>query len=278
MIKSIILTVFFLLIGNLQICHAQLVVDRGRHYMRVQPGEQFSNKLSLKNTEPHTTKVKIYMEDFVYKAPYDGGKEFFPAGTLKERSNSEWFNISPKEVELKSGESVDVSYTVHVPEDAKGGYHGVMIFEDVPPEGSPFLQKKSDDLSAGLKLVLRVGSLFFIETENSLRNISFENFVVEQNTLKMTVSNQGDVLLICDKGSFYIMDSEGMVVLRKDLNEIFLPQGEKTTREIELKEDFKPGDYTVVLTLVDYSESVWVREVDIRKEANGICKVLAVRE
>lgn len=249
---------------------AQLTVDKGKTEFTIQPGQQISDKLTVTNTASQPVDIKIYMEDMLYKEPFAGGKEFYPAGALKEHSNAEWVDISPRQVTLPAGGKRDISFNIKVPPDVKGGYYGVMIFENDS-------SKLENTAHIGLKLVMRVGSLIFLETKESIRKLNLGDFKLENSGITFSAKNEGDVISIFEI-SYYAMDQEGSLAGRDKLNKTYLPPGKETKKSIPVLADLKSGDYTYVVNIDLGRGELQVREIDIHKDAQGAAKILEVRE
>lgn len=248
---------------------AQIYIDKAKIEMTVAPGQYIADKIVVFNDSEQARKVKIYMEDFAYKAPFDGSKDFAIANTLP-RSNANWITYSPRDLTIPPKDKMEVSYIVNVPQDVQGGYYGVLIFENVP-EGI------MDGAKTGVRLITRIGALMLFETENSNKIQVFDNFRVENGVLKFLLSNQGDTFLRAGT-VYYAMDADGNVADRGNLKDVFIPMGEKTDVELPIKADLPDGEYTYILTFdLQHNLSV-VREVDIKKSGASDIRVLAVRE
>lgn len=235
---------------------------------KVTPGDVVAGSITVKNSTDQRVAVKAYFEDFLYVEPYDGSKEFYPAGSL-ENSCSNWITFSPQDFELAAFEQKKVDYTIRVPSNAKNGNYGVFFFETALGA----LKKENQNvLVSG-----RIGSLFFVEVENSLKKASVTNFSGGKNKITSDYKNIGKVFTHC-KPSFFVMDNQGMVIDRGQMNEIYMFPDSSTSVEISLSDKISPGSYTAVCTFDLQDGDVIVREVDFRKDLSGNIIVISVRE
>ena len=74
---------------------AQLFLEQGKVSLAVSGGDHLNGTLLIHNTSSESADIKVYWEDFEYKAPYDGTKNFLPAGTAPG-SASQWVAFSPQ--------------------------------------------------------------------------------------------------------------------------------------------------------------------------------------
>ena len=134
---------------------AQLVIEQGKVREVVKSGQTLTGSITVHNRSKTPMNVVTYWEDFIYIPPFAGNKKFLPAGA-SDNSCSGWVNFSPRQFSLAPFAKQKVNYTINVPAKASGGYYGVLLFE---------LRDNLDPLNGiGMKIVSRVGTLFFIET------------------------------------------------------------------------------------------------------------------
>lgn len=247
---------------------AQILIEQGKVKLSVNPGEAISGVLMVHNTSGgETIHIKVYWEDFEYISPFDGKKKFMPRGTSKY-SCSQWLSFSPQEFTMGPKSRREINYSVKVPGDAGGGYYGVMFFESKvgEPEGD-----------IGIKIVARVGSLFFIETKNSKKDVTLEDFNHSENGIQANFVNKGNIFLI-PKGVFYIIDSEGHAVRRGELDKFYMPPGSKVSFAIPIPDELNTGKYTIVLTFDLGDGNSIVREVDFEKDRSNEVAIKDVRK
>jgi hypothetical protein len=246
---------------------AQVFIEQGKVNLSAKPGEPLGGDVTVNNTSDKELNVKIYWEDFTYQPPYDGAKKFLPAGT-SPLSLAKWIQFSPRELVLPPFAKKKISYTISVPADAKGGYYGVLFVEPETPDLK---------LDKGMKIITRVGSLFFVETEDSVKQASVENLAFNGSRLQGKFINQGNVILL-PQATYYIMDRESIVADRGDLKKHYLPPSEAFDIDIEMNSELSPGDYTLVVTFDLDAGDVVVNEVDFTKNSDTDYVLKTVRD
>lgn len=264
--KKILLITLFVLSGAGTV-QAQILIEKGKVERTVQPGGTVMESFTVNNTTDKPVKVKAYFEDFIYEAPFDGKKKFLPAKTT-DHSVSGWVNYSPNNFTLAPYGRQKISYIIKVPQDAKGGYYGVLFFEEDSGEVTP--QK------LGIRIVTRVGSLFFIETNNKSKQSLVKNITADGSTVEGEFHNAGDVIII-PNGTYFVMNQEGVALDRGEVDKLYLPPGESGRFSLDIDQNIPQGKYTVILTFDLQEGDVVVREVELEKSSAGF-RVLEVRE
>ena len=254
-----IIFLMFSIVGILATdANAQLFLEQGKVVIAVSPGEHSSGSLLIHNTSSDKSIVKVYWEDFEYKTPYDGTKEFLPAGTAPG-SASQWVIFSPQVFTLAAFGRQKIDYTVTVPSTIKEGHYGVLFFE-----------RSSDPLNSdtGVTLVTRVGCLFFIEPKEKNKKADLQNMGIKDSSFTTTFVNQGNVVLI-PHTTYYIMEGEGVVLIRGEAKKLYVPPGASASLEIPLKKKFKPGQYTLVVNSDLEDGDVVVKEIGLTVDPSG---------
>ena len=246
---------------------AQILIEEGKISLPAKPGETIMNSFFVHNTSEQKITVKSYWEDFVYVPPFDGQKKFFPPGST-DRSLSKWANFTPQEFILPPFGKKKIMYSIKVPLAAKGGYYSVLFFE----KGEAVLQDKT-----GVRVVTRVGCLFFLETDDKNKNVRMEQATVDGRILKADFVNSGDVIMI-PQGTFDVLGADGLVADRGELTKFFLPPGERTKFDVGLSSALPAGKYTLVVTFDLGEGDTLVKEIDFTKDADASLKLLQVRD
>lgn len=266
--------VFFCMIFFLFFCcfgfvraHAQILLENGKVSLSFKPGQTLTGKVSILNTTDKKVVAKAYFEDFSYIPPFDGSKQFSFFGTLPY-SFAGLVSFFPEEIMLPPFGRQEVSYTFRMPEDARDGYYGVLFFEN---------QAEEKDASTGLNIVTRVGALFFLEKANSLKQMDVSGFLVRRNKIQGAIKNKSKAILI-PRGIFYIMNIEGMVVDRGEVEALYIPSDEEAPFFMNIDEGLKSGAYTLILTFDLGEGNVFVNEIDLEKTQELGLRVLQVRE
>jgi len=237
---------------------AQLFLENGKETLAVSGGDHRTGSLLIHNTSSEPADVKVYWEDFEYKSPYDGTKNFLPAGTAPA-SASQWVTFSPQIFTMPAFGQQTIEYTVNVPSQVQEGHYGVLFFE-----------RSSDSLKsdAGVTLVTRVGCLFFIEPKDKVKKAEIQDIRLKQDSLTANFVNQGNVILI-PRTTYYIMQEGGLVLLRGESKKLYVPPGASAPIEIPFKKPLSSGHYTLVVNSDLEEGDVVVKEIGLTADATG---------
>lgn len=245
-------------------------VDTPKIKLEVEEGEVVRGGLTVRNPSEEEIRVEVYMEDFVYISPYDGTKKFFPPGST-ELSPAKWITFSPREIILPPFGRKRVNYIVRVPSGVSGGYYAVLFFE------TSLGAITNAEEGANILILGRVGSLFLVETADSIKKATIAGITSEGSTVRGEFLNQGNVNVI-SKGSFYVIDEEGRVFDRGRLNDIYISPQDKAPFSLSLAPGIPPGRYTLITTFDLEEGDILVREMDFFKDERGEIKILQIRE
>ncbi|MCD4779417.1 MAG: hypothetical protein K8S27_02560 [Candidatus Omnitrophica bacterium] len=264
-IKCIFLFILFIFLTD--ISQAQLLMEKSRVELDVQPGSTIIDDMFLNNTSDKFVEVRIYWQDFEYVPPFNGKKKFIPPGDF-EFSMADWVTFSPQKILIKPRGREKINYVIKIPADARGGYYGVLFFENVPEAA-----KMS---GIGVNLITRLGSLFFLRSNERSKHTVIKDFDLEDGTIKGIIQNQGNVIIF-PKGVYYILDQDSMVAKRGELKKIYLPPLKDAEFQLDLP-NLDVGQYTLILTFdLDDGDSI-VREVDFFKERDATITVTEIRK
>ena len=265
--KWFMVVVVFCCLGLSRDAYAQLLLEQGKVSLKVRAPQTIADKIVINNTSDQEVPVRAYWEDFEYIAPYDGSKDFKPMGTFPS-SLGKMASFAPQEFTLPPFGKKEISYTIRVPSDAQGGYHGVLFFEN---------GNSTVDSNSGLRIVLRVGCLFFIETENSRKQGEVRQISLTRSQLEGVIANTGETILI-PQGTFYTMDQDGLVVDRGEISPMYIPPQAQASFSSSIQEDIPAGTYTLILTLDLEGGDTLVKEIDFQKESDSQLTVLKIRD
>jgi P pilus assembly chaperone PapD len=237
---------------------AQVFLEQAKVSLTVSGGEHQNGSFLVHNTSSNPISVKVYWEDFKYKAPYDGTKIFLPAGTAPG-SASQWVTFSPQIFTMPGFGQQRIDYSVSAPSQVEEGHYGVLFFES-----SAVTKVNSDNVS----LVTRLGCLFFIEPSNKNKNAVLQDIQLKANSITASFVNQGNVVLI-PRTTYYIMQDGGMVLSRGESKKLYVPPGASGTLEIPLKKKLDQGQYTLVVNSDLEEGDVVVKEIGLAVDAAG---------
>ena len=223
-----------------------LLVEQGKVRLRIAPGQTKSGTIAIRNTESQPSDIRVYLEDWYYLPAADGTKEFRPKGTTP-LSCASWINFSPAEFTLPPYGKATVNYNVKVPENASGGHYAVMFFETMLAEPGAIE-------GFGVGVAARMGSLFYIEPEGSIRNsleigaLSVSREAKGPLLINLGLKNTGNVD-ITTSGTFHMIDKQGMVYARGEFNTVYTFPTDSGTLKGEWNESIPAGIYDLVITV-----------------------------
>lgn len=247
---------------------AQVFIEQGKVEHLVSPGEKISAEVTIDNTTGKSVKVSIYWEDFMYQSPFDGAKKFAAAGTLPT-SMAKWIQFSPRELILPAFGKASIAYVIQVPPNASGGYYGVLFVE---PHN-----KELNTTDKGVRIITRVGSLFFVETGDRQKSARLDQVEFHSSELNAKLYNEGNVVLI-PQASYYVMDREGIALDRGQLKKNYIPMNAAVDLSIAMSDDLPLGDHTLVLTIDLQDGDVLVKEIEFTKSSNKQYRLKTIRD
>jgi P pilus assembly chaperone PapD len=279
----IIYGLFFFFVSAAALEAATVRINPTKVRLIIPAGGAKTGNIEVDNPSDESIIVKSYLEDWFYTSQHNGTKNFFPAGTTS-LSCSDWITTSLSEFVIPPFAKQTIQYTVRVPEEASGGHYAVLFFESL-------LAKPDITDTAQLGVVVRIGALFYIETKGTTkREAEIANLTLKRESpdgpLKMSLDfkNTGNVDITC-AGTFHIMDNQGMIFSRGELDNVYLFPKETAKLTSSWKGALSKGQYSLVVT-IDIGKAleeaqlgrgpVIIKEVDL--EIGGRGEVLRIGE
>lgn len=238
---------------------------------KVAAGEVITGRLELTNPSSKEIKVRAYLEDFTYIAPYDGTKKFFPPGSL-DFSCTGWISFSPQEFTMHAFEKKKIDYSIRVPQGVNGGNYAVLFFET-----SLGKIENESEYNYNVEILGRVGALFFLEAEDSIKRAEVKQIEEKNNTINGKFFNKGEVF-IKSQATYYVIDEAGMVLDRGKLDDVYIFPPDGTAFNIKLSKSLAPGQYVLVCTFDLGEGDVLVKEMDFSKDLSGKIKILEIKD
>lgn len=268
--KIILCLIGFLLIST-DAFSLNLRTNTRKVELKVDEGQTYRGTITIENPTEGEIKVRVYVEDFSYIAPYDGAKKFLAPGSDR-RSSAKWITFFPQEFVLSAFEKKKVNYAVNVPSEISGGYYAVLFFESAMGE-----IPDPNTEGANILILGRLGTLFLIETQDSIKKAGIARIKVQDRTVKGEFLNQGNVVL-ASKGNFYVMDDKGNVFDRGKIKDIYISPGDSAPFSLSLAGEVPAGKYILVTTFDLSGGDILVKEIDFSIEEQGNMQVLRVRD
>lgn len=248
--RSGVLFIFFFIFCFLNLFEVQAATVRinpTKIRLTIPPGESKSGVIEVENPGDDALIVKAYLQDWAYSSSQNGSKEFMPSGSTP-LSCSNWVSIYFSDFVIPGKGKQTLNYTVKVPVGAQGGHYAVLFFESL-------LSKPSLKDSAELGVVIRMGALFYIEPEGTIkRSAEISNPVLEKDLqdkslkISLDLKNTGNTDITAS-GTFHIMDKKGMILARSEFNDVFTFPGDKAKFEASWKEALPKGKYDLIFTI-----------------------------
>lgn len=249
------------------IVFAQVDLEKTDINLTIKPGEKIVDTIVLQNASNENILLKAYFEDLVYPPPFEGIREARPLGSTPW-SFGGWASVAPAEFILPASGKIPVTYIFNVPQDAEGGYYGVLLFE----RGS----KASETAGLGIDVKIRTGTRFFLETKNRKKEAKIEDAVLVKEGMRSSLLNTGNVLLV-SKVSWHIINAKDIIVKRAELKR-YIPPGEKVSFTVNLPEDLPSGTYTLLIICDSGERKPLIKEVALVKGDAGEIKILRQKD
>ncbi len=247
---------------------AQVVPEKREIKLEVEPGKKTVQSITVENVFGEVVTIKAYLEDFEYQPTYNGTIDFKPLGSTP-RSCGKWFSISPELFVVPSKAKQTITYSIDVPQEAKGDYYAVLFFEKSAPPGAMNY--------TGLNLVTRTGVKIILETPDKVRKATIQGIAINKSAIEGYLLNSGNVIEI-GNATFYIMDKESIVSDRGDIQKVYLPAGEKVPFAIKISKKVPQGEHTLFINFDLSDGKALIKEVDFLKGETGIIKILKIRD
>lgn len=225
---------------------ATIRINTPKVILDLAPGETNSGEIVVENPTENEVKIRMYLEDWVYKPGGTGEKDFFPAGS-QPLSASRWISFSPAEDTMKPYGRTTIRYTINMPKEVSGGHFSVLFIETI-------LGATEDEDGVSVLVAGRIGSLFYVEAKgNSTRRGELQSVDIRAGDgnkpveMEVGFKNTGDVDITL-QGKYLIMDAQGKIFGRGDLKNIYTLPGDAATAVTEWVGRLPKGSYTALLT------------------------------
>ncbi|MCG3176533.1 MAG: hypothetical protein MOGMAGMI_01491 [Candidatus Omnitrophica bacterium] len=221
-------------------------INAPRIELELAPGESYSGEFVAENPEDGDVLCRLYLEDWAYLPGGAGDKQFLPAGA-SALSASSWITFSPAEMTVPSFGRQTVRYTVNVPQDATGGNYSVLFMETA-------MGTAENDQGASVQVSGRIGALFFVRVKGTLRKegqVKAVDVIAPAGNkpleIHTTFQNSGNTDIELG-GNFLVMDPEGSVTARGQLQTLYTFPGTLERGVTRWAGSIAPGTYDILLT------------------------------
>jgi hypothetical protein len=182
------------------IAPAQIIVEGElTHIHEGAPADSYSGSILLNNISDDPQELKVYQTDYFFLSD---GRAFYEEVGSVERTNGNWIEFFPKRFTIPARGSVQVNYTVDIPESASltGTYWSMLMVEVIPEgsaESSSSSEEKKEEVAVGIQQVFRYGIQMVTHIKNTGAG-TLEIFAAQllrendQKALQLDVTNVGD--------------------------------------------------------------------------------------
>ena len=228
------------------------------------PGGSESGTITVVNPSGDTVDVKVYLEDWVYTQTQDGIKDFAPPGTTA-LSGTNLISFYPAEFTMSPFASQEISYMVKAPAGIEGGgRYAVLFFETV-------VGTTKDNEGVDILIKGRIGSLFYIKVEPIKKEAILRDISIASRgrgfQIDAVFKNIGNVDITA-KGTFNVIDRQGMVFARGQFNDVYTFPGDQGRISSVWSDAIPAGAYDLIITL-DLEEKPLVEETRINIDSSG---------
>lgn len=222
--------------------------------LSIAPGESANGSFELYNREKGEVYVEVFLQDWVLK---DNERRFANPAT-SPNSLCNWIVFEQDNFLIPPEKRQVIRYTIDVPEDAKGGYWGLVCFRSKPLKG---------EHKGGIKLITQVISFVAVEVEGTvhkkleIQEVLAEHKEVElekdkktyQVKLKARLKNTGNVPLFSPSpiGKFEIKDKNNEILATGELSGNMILPNEITEYVASEPFELPKGEYETIVTF-DY--------------------------
>lgn len=240
-----------LTLGFAGFVHAQTGVGIQPPASRVDasPGDAINGVLTIDNPSSTDLEVSLSVADWFFGAT--GGIEYLPSGSTNE-SAAPWLTYEPATAVVPAESSVDVRYTVDVPEDASAGSYWVVVFAEASAAGSGGSESVATmrvrtghamyvDVQGGAAtLDGTIGGVFPIPPSSTRGPFSFDVQYVNTGAYVQFVQGRVDVL-----------DLEGSQVASIPISSFAVLPGYDRTVQAQVYGPLDAGQYVALAVLTD---------------------------
>lgn len=172
---------------------AQITV-RGQlaHDLDVTPGQVVAGSVLVDNETQAVQQARVYLRDYDFQA--DGTNAYDEPGTTA-RSNAPWITFSPVNLTVPPGSSVEISYSISVPEGVDpGSYWSMLMVEAVDPTSAESTtgEEEPQERQLGFRQVTRYGVQLAAHYRSpAVPEVAFEN-------IQLLADEEGSTWFVAD--------------------------------------------------------------------------------
>jgi len=167
-------------------------------------GERYEGIINVRNDTNEPQEVKIYQTDYLFFR--DGTNSYAEAGTVP-RSNAKWIAFSPSYTSIPPQSTVNINYTVTIPQDTPekklvGSYWSMLMVEGIAKGSAESAANKDPKKSQmGIRQTIRYGIQVATHiSQSATKKISFVETKLLPNEggkrmLQVDIENSGELFI-----------------------------------------------------------------------------------
>lgn len=215
--------------------------------LSILPGESKSGIFQIHNSGKEEVYVELFMKDWILK---NNSRKFAEPGT-HSYSLCPWITFEEESFVIAPAQSQTIRYVIEIPEDAKGGYWGLVCFTSRPVTRGG---------GGGIVVASQLVSFVGVDVEGTLKRkieiieVSAEHIKDKGVRFKAKLKNSGNVQLFQPSplGKFKVKDKDNNIIAEGQLEgEMLLPNeiSESVSEFFKLDK----GEYETIISF-DYGE------------------------
>ena len=235
------------------------------------PGDKYEGIINVRNDTNEPAEVKIYQTDYMFFR--DGTNNYADPGTVA-RSNAKWIAFSPSYTTVPPQSTVNVNYTVTVPEDTPtkklvGSYWSMLMVEGIAKGSAESATNKDPKKSQmGISQTIRYGIQIATHIAGTgTKKINFVDTKLLPNEngkrmLQVDIENSGDLWIRPDVYVEFI-DATGLSKGKFPGVRYRLYPGTSVRQLIDIS-SVSPGSYKAMVVVDAGGDDIYAAEYSLK--------------
>lgn len=226
---------------------------------RLAAGQSEAQTINISNNTEANVQLRAYLNDWIRDTT--GGHLYYEPATI-ERSCAKWLNIDKNFIELKPGETTQLTVQMQIPATGKdaGEMKWAMLFIETIEEN---VSKATQNAQATVKNLVRVGVHIYqtppTATEKAIKVLDIKAHPGIANTYDLLCQNVGDVMIEC-KAHLELANEKGEQT-KLDYVEFPMFPGQKRYVTFELPKNMADGKYNAI-GILDAGEDLSLEAIE----------------
>lgn len=234
---------------------------------RLAGGQSEAQTINISNSSSNPVQLRVYLNDWLRDST--GGHIYAEPATM-DRSCARWLNIDKNFIELKPGETTQLTLQMSVPAgDAKASkMTWAMLFIETIEEN---VARNDQNAQATVKNLIRVGVHVYQTppgaTTKGIKVLDLKPNPTMPNTYDLVCENTGDVMIEC-KAHLELAGEKGEQT-KLDFIEFPMFPGQKRYVSFELPKNMPDGKYNAI-GILDAGEDLALEAVESTVEVRTV--------